>query len=164
MLLADGWFSRHIGISSKDKNTHTTPGWICEMFHDIEILIGLFSSTTSCIDAESWIMTLIFLANWDLPYRFPINHNVWTDNKICYWNFTMLTQFITFVNFMNPNGFQQRLEYGQHGRDITIQLFWIHDSIQIQRKGLDSIQIQFFKMLIASKLNSRFNSTINISS
>ena len=49
-------------------------------------------------------------------------------------------------------------------RDVTIQLFWIHDSIQIQTKCLDSIQIQFFKMLIASKLNSRFNSTINISS
>ena len=46
-------------------------------------------------------------------------------------------------------------------RDVTIQLFRIHDSIQIQTKCLDSIQIQFFKMLIASKLNSRFNSTIN---
>ena len=42
--------------------------------------------------------------------------------------------------------------------------FWIHDSIQIQTKCLDSIQIQFFKMLIASKFDSRFNSTINISS
>ena len=32
-------------------------------------------------------MTLIFLANRDLPYRFSINHDVWTDNKVCYWNF-----------------------------------------------------------------------------
>ena len=55
--------------------------------------------------------------------------------------------------------------YNQYiGRDVTIQLFWIHDSIQSQTKCLDSIQIQFFKMLIASKLDSRFNSTVNISS
>ena len=51
-----------------------------------------------------------------------------------------------------------------YNRDVTIQLFGIHDSIQIQTKCLDSIQIQFFKMLIASKLDSRFNSIVNISS
>ena len=54
------------------------------------------------------------------------------------------------------------LSYYIVGRDVTIQLFWIHDSIQIQTECLDSIPIQFFKMLIASKLNSQFNSTINI--
>ena len=49
-------------------------------------------------------------------------------------------------------------------REVMIQLLGIHDSIQIQTKSLNSIQNHIFKMLIASKLDSRFNSTINISS
>ena len=49
-------------------------------------------------------------------------------------------------------------------RDVTIQRFCIYDSIHIQTKCMDSIQIQFLKLLVASQLNSLFHSIFNISS
>ena len=96
----------------------------------------------------------------------------WTDHKngtpsearrprlVQYKTFiTVLTRWLSHVS--SVDGWELASLKQDKSRDVTIQLFWIHDSIQIQTKCLDSIQIQFFKMLIASKLNSRFNSTIN---
>ena len=63
-----------------------------------------------------------------------------------------------------PKSHQKEQDCNMNTRDVTILLFWIHDSFQIQTKCLDSIPIQFFKMLIASRLNSWFNSSVIISS